>query len=203
MEERVNRQVYVLGKETQESISKSRVLVVGCDALGCEVLKNLALTGVKALHLLDHSLSRAHDQCCIFPLAGGQEGERAHRVAPHVQQLSPYLEVKVEGGHIGELQLQGFHVVVACNLPLPQQEQLDKRCRAAGVPYVSCGAREMLGYVFCDFGESHLVSDADGEAPRSGLIVSAMQAEEERVRREKEEEMRLKLELEQERRGNL
>lgn len=41
------------GKEIQEFIEESPVLCVGAGGLGCEILKDLALTGFKNIHVID------------------------------------------------------------------------------------------------------------------------------------------------------
>ncbi len=46
-------QIYALGKETQLRIMSSSVLVLGVDALGVEVAKNLLLMDVRTLGICD------------------------------------------------------------------------------------------------------------------------------------------------------
>ena len=42
----MSRQLYAMGKETQQRISKAHVLIVGLGGLGIETAKNLVLMGV-------------------------------------------------------------------------------------------------------------------------------------------------------------
>ena len=44
--ERYNAQIKVIGRSAQTALGKLRLLMVGTGALGCELMKNFAMTGV-------------------------------------------------------------------------------------------------------------------------------------------------------------
>jgi len=47
-----NVRLGMVGKELSEKVSKSKILVVGAGGIGCELLKNLVLTGFKDLEVV-------------------------------------------------------------------------------------------------------------------------------------------------------
>jgi ubiquitin-like 1-activating enzyme E1 B len=42
----------VLGKELYDKVSNSRILLVGAGGIGCELLKNLVLSGFKTIEVV-------------------------------------------------------------------------------------------------------------------------------------------------------
>lgn len=49
-----------------------------------------------------------------------------------------------------------------------QQLKVNDICHDKGICYVSCDARGVFAYAFCDFGESFVVSDVDGNQVGNG-----------------------------------
>lgn len=45
---------------------------------------------------------------------------------------------------------------------------INEICHNAGICFISCDARGVFGYAFCDFGDSFVVSDVDGNQVCSG-----------------------------------
>jgi len=168
-----SRQLYVMGHAAQHSLSRSTVLLLGLSGLGAEVAKNLALAGIKELHVHDDSAATMHDLASSFLLSESDVGTpRAARAVEQLAPLNPHVVVRRVEGPVDEAALRagGYTCVVAVDRPLEEQQTLDDASRAVGARFVSCSSRGVFGSVFCDLGDKFTSTDADGEPPREALL---------------------------------
>lgn len=68
--------------------------------------------------------------------------------------------------------LGSFQAVVMIDAPLDEQLRVNDLCHAKGVCFISCDARGVFAYAFCDFGEAFVVSDTDGNQAASCVVSS-------------------------------
>ena len=111
-----SRQLYVLGHAAQHSLAKSKVLVIGLSGLGAELSKNLALAGVKELHVHDETPATLHDLAASFLLTDADVGTpRATRAVEQLAALNPHVDVRRLTGPVDAetLREHGHTVVVA------------------------------------------------------------------------------------------
>lgn len=57
---------YTLKENTRELISKSKVLVIGAGGIGCEVLKNLAMSGFPDIEIVSIIIAKMDVNIDIF-----------------------------------------------------------------------------------------------------------------------------------------
>lgn len=168
-----SRQLYVMGHDAQRRMATSDVLVVGANGLGAEVAKNIILAGVKSVTLHDDGNTEWSDLSAQFYLKEQDIGKpRAAACVPKLAELNRYVSVSVATGELTEAMLSAFQVVVLIDAPLNLQLKVNDICHDKGVCYVSCDARGVFGYAFCDFGESFVVSDVDGNQAASCVVSS-------------------------------
>lgn len=55
----------IFNKETRQKVNKAKVLVVGAGGIGCELLKNLVLSGFEDIEIVSLYI---FDIACIVPL---------------------------------------------------------------------------------------------------------------------------------------
>eukprot|EP00669_Euglena_mutabilis_P000082 TRINITY_DN10087_c0_g1_i1.p2 TRINITY_DN10087_c0_g1~~TRINITY_DN10087_c0_g1_i1.p2 ORF type:complete len:309 (-),score=88.71 TRINITY_DN10087_c0_g1_i1:164-1090(-) len=96
---RYDRQIRVWGAEAQRRLRGGRVAAVHLSGLAPEVLKNVVLAGVGAVHLLDpHPVGPADLSANFFLTEGDLGANRAAAACPRVQALNPLVAVTHEAG---------------------------------------------------------------------------------------------------------
>ncbi|CAM9314362.1 unnamed protein product, partial [Hapterophycus canaliculatus] len=170
-----SRQLYVMGHEAQRRMATSNVLIVGANGLGAEVAKNVILAGVKSVTLLDDGLADWTDLSAQFYLTEADLGKpRAAACVAKLAELNRYVAVSTVTGEVTEelLLKSSFQVVVMVDAPLEEQLRVNDLCHKSNVCFVSCDARGVFAYAFCDFGEAFVVSDVDGNQAASCVVSS-------------------------------
>lgn len=163
-----SRQLYVVGKEAMKKMMNSKVLVIGLDGLGQEVVKNVCLTGVSRVTLFDSRPVCEEDLCTGFYFRREDVGRpRDASVLERFRALNEYVAVDVASS-IGSF--EGYDVVVVCNESYAEQIRYNRLARRSGSKFVGCQARGLFSQAFCDFGAEFVCIDQTGEIPAAGMI---------------------------------
>ncbi|WP_028357210.1 HesA/MoeB/ThiF family protein [Brackiella oedipodis] len=133
------------GFEGQETLSQSRVLILGLGGLGSPALAYLAAAGVGHLDLLDYDtveLSNLQRQIAHTTARVGET--KVASAAQFVQQLNPDVQVRQHAYKADDQQLAALiaqtDVVLDCSDNFSVRQQLNRLCFAAKVPLVSAAA---------------------------------------------------------------
>jgi molybdopterin/thiamine biosynthesis adenylyltransferase len=131
----------------------ARVLVVGVGALGNEVVKNLVLSGVGRLTLVDMDrVVRSNlNRCVFFTPEDAQENRlKVEAVAERAGRLDDGVEIRTEAQRIedlGEGIFQGQDVIVGCLDNLATRVHVNANAYWMGTPYVDGGTMGLMGKV--------------------------------------------------------
>lgn len=135
-----DRQIRLWGVESQRLLQQARVLVAHLSGVAAEVVKNIVLSGVGAVHILDPRAVAPRDLCANFLLPADSVGQNIAAAAlPRVRALNPMVEVEALGaaGSVAELsdeQLRTYQVLfVGGGLELAEAAAVETRCRSLGV----------------------------------------------------------------------
>ncbi|CAM6094398.1 unnamed protein product [Calypogeia fissa] len=171
---RYSRLMFTLGREAVHAISRSKVLILGCNGVGAEIAKNLVLSGIRGLGLVDDAVVSVADLAAQFLLTEADIGRnRAAASARKLKEMNPLAEIVSIPSLALESSLGLYNVCVAASGNIPCLVYINLRCRAAGVPFVLAQSRGLLSVVFADFGDDFSVVDETGE-PTSALLVESI-----------------------------
>ncbi len=136
----------------QTKVEKARVMVVGCGALGNEVLKNLVLFGVEHIVAVDFDTVEASNltRSVLF----SREDAEAHKykvdaVAERLRQINPQasiLTIKGDIAHqVGLGLIRQMDVAICCVDNRYARYCLNRLCMRAGIPWVDGGIDGLEG----------------------------------------------------------
>eukprot|EP00794_Sanderia_malayensis_P007342 gene7342-8162_t len=193
-----SRQLYVLGHEAMKKMGASSVLIAGINGLGVEIAKNVILGGVKSVTIYDKEvctmmdLSSQAEVCRYFRLKYASISDcsmqifqaefylteqdlgknRAHACLSKLAELNSYVPITIHEGNLTEEMLSKFQVVVLADSSQEEQLRIGDYTHAHGIKLIVADTKGLFGQLFCDFGESFIVSDINGEQPTSNMIAS-------------------------------
>lgn len=166
-----SRQLYVLGHEAMRRMQQSNVLICGMGGLGVEIAKNVILGGVKSVTIQDETNTTWNDLASQFFLRESDVGKnRAECCYSRLAELNSYVPIATKTAPITEEFVKNFSVVVLTDNSLDEQVKIGEFCHQNDICFVVADTRGLFGQIFCDFGKSFIISDANGEAPTTVMV---------------------------------
>jgi len=170
----------------QDRVSAAHIMVVGCGALGNEVLKNLVLMGVRHIVAVDFDVVEVGNlsRSVLFsPSDAKTHRRKTDVVAEKLKAMNPDVEVSTIFGDIcydvGLGLIKSMDVVIGCVDSRWARYCINRQCMRAGVPWVDGGIDGLEGTarVFapgkncyaCSLGPEGL-KDLARRMPCSGII---------------------------------
>jgi ubiquitin-activating enzyme E1 len=154
-----DRQIRTYGVDALKKITNSSITIVGLEnGLSTEILKNLALGGVKTIGLYDNNLITYSDIETGFYYSEKDIGKiRSEVLIPKVQELNPYVVLKKINS---EDDFIVNSVLIIVNKSTSEISRLEKKF---GYRMVVVFSKGVAGMVFVNAGEKHVVLDSMGE----------------------------------------
>ncbi|CAE6479274.1 unnamed protein product [Rhizoctonia solani] len=143
----------ILGDELYGKLNSAKTLVIGAGGIGCELLKNLVLSGFSEITLLDLDtidLSNLNRQF-LFRKKDVKQS-KALVAAATAQPFNPSVKIHPIHGNIKEPQFdvgwfKQFNIVMNALDNLDARRHVNKMCIAAGIPLIESGTAGYLGQV--------------------------------------------------------
>ena len=185
-EDRYSRLIFTYGIETLKILSTMKILIVGIRGLGIETAKNIILNGPKEVDIFDPSLVKINDLGCNFFLTEDDVGKKNRDEAciGKLSELNPYVKVSLlklkekkekDEQYIKEFceKIERYNVVVFTEIqPMNFLTEIDNFCREKNIKLIYGFCFGLVGYIFTDFGNNHIIFDENGKEPKSYLVKS-------------------------------
>jgi len=150
-ETRYSRQELIAGWK-QATLASASVLVVGAGALGNEVLKNLALTGVGQIDVADFDVVEISNLSrCVLFREEDLGCNKAEIAAMRLREMNPSLRCRafpINAEHkLGAGRMRRYDLVLGAVDTIGARLALNRLCRMAGVPFLDGGMNADGGQV--------------------------------------------------------
>lgn len=166
-----------LGVDMAEHIQKSRVLLVGAGGIGCELLKNLVLTGFGEIHIIDLDTIDLSNLNRQFLFRREHIKKSKALIAKEVaQRFKPSAKLEAYHANIMDRQFnidwfKGYNIVFNALDNIAARRHVNHMCLAANVPLIESGTTGFNGQVqVIKKGETECYDCNEKETPKSHPI---------------------------------
>ena len=148
--ERTKRQKLIQGWD-QEIIKNSTVFIAGVGALGCEVGKDLALSGIGKLVLCDMDKIETSNLSRQMLFYKGDEGRfKAEVAAERLELMNPFMDVEIFTIPLQQIPMDKYkecQIIIAALDNVQARMDLNKFCLKLGIPMIEAGTVGFDGHV--------------------------------------------------------
>lgn len=158
-----DRQIRLWGLDAQRRLRASKVLLVGLGGLGAEVAKNIVLSGIHSLTLLDSAVVTEEEICSQFLIPREDLGKNRATSSQHrTQLLNPMVEVKAENDSIAnkdEEYIAQFDVVCVTCSSEKELIRVNEICRKREIMFFAGDVFGYYGSMFSDLGKHNYAEE--------------------------------------------
>mmetsp|Transcript_98564 Transcript_98564/g.306965 ORF Transcript_98564/g.306965 Transcript_98564/m.306965 type:complete len:584 (+) Transcript_98564:60-1811(+) len=143
----------VLGKDRYDCVHNAKLLVVGAGGIGCELLKNLVLTGFRDIEVVDLDTIDVSNLNRQFLFRRKHvDRSKAEVAAEAVREFRPGVKIVAHHGNVKEPKygvefISKFDAVVNALDNLDARRHVNRLCLAAERPLLEAGSTGHLGQV--------------------------------------------------------
>ncbi|PWN49689.1 hypothetical protein IE53DRAFT_317189, partial [Violaceomyces palustris] len=163
-----DRQIRLWGLEAQNKLRTSHVLIHSLTGVNTEVIKNIVLSGIGTLSIVDDELIQPEDLGAGFFFREDEVGSERLSQGPisRIQSLNPLVRIRAikdptfllspsSNSSLEALKEMKLDVIVAGKGTRSQLVELDLVARSLGVKFYTSRSVGLGGYIFSDLGDHH------------------------------------------------
>ncbi|KAH8357225.1 hypothetical protein KR084_010630 [Drosophila pseudotakahashii] len=158
-----DRQIRLWGLESQKRLRTAKILIAGLCGLGAEITKNIILSGVNSVKLLDDNPVTEADFCSQFLAARESlNTNRAEASLARARALNPMVDISADKEPLKEKSSEffgQFDVVVVNGETNEELLRIDTICRELGVKFIATDVWGTFGFYFASLQKHSYVED--------------------------------------------
>ncbi|KAJ6619532.1 hypothetical protein B0H10DRAFT_2026134 [Mycena sp. CBHHK59/15] len=173
---RLDRQIRVWGFEAQQRpvvMRNATILVVRLKGTATEVIKNIVLSGIGKLVIMDGEDVVEEDLGSGFFFRDEDVGKkRVDAAKDRIESLNPLVTVETITTYAGleglafDTTIQDVDLVCVTDWDRDGLIRMNEACRRSKKPFYAGGTYGLLGYIFCDLLHHDYVAPNDRSAPK-------------------------------------
>ena len=176
-----SRQILTYGLDTMSTIIEMKILVIGLRGLGIEIAKNLILSGPKEVSISDKKICTINDLGSNFFISEDDINKKTLEDScfKKLKELNPNVKVTKHNGNYRK-EIDKYNIIIITEImKLEDIYELNNICRKNNIKFIYALNLGLTGYLFNDFGETHIVYDFNGEKKLSYEIFNIEEKENE------------------------
>lgn len=150
-----DRQIRLWGIESQERLRAANILLIGIRGLGSEIAKNILLSGINSLVVLDDGIVTEEEQLKNFLLSKDSIGKKiAEEVLLKAQALNPLVKISADTSSPTSKDgtfFEDFTIIIATGLKTDFLLKIDKICRSKKIKFIAGDVFGTFGFSVADF----------------------------------------------------
>ncbi|KAI1000359.1 hypothetical protein K3495_g7835 [Podosphaera aphanis] len=168
-----DRQIRLWGVQAQEKIRNAKILLINMKALANEIAKNLVLTGIYSLTIIDHETVTEDDLGAQFFISEADfDKNRAEAAALQIRRLNPRVHVIVDQSKIQDKPTEyfgAFDIIIATDLQPTSLEIINTATRQNHKPFYATGVNGFYGYIFSDLIQHEYILEREKSNRRTAV----------------------------------
>ncbi|QLQ78635.1 hypothetical protein HG537_0A08830 [Torulaspora globosa] len=149
-----DRQIRLWGMAAQARMRSARVLLINLGSIGTEITKNLVLSGLGSLTILDNHKVTEEDLSSQFFIGECDVGlYRVDAAKNRVLEMNPRVQVSFDSEPFESKEMEyfsGFDLVLGTQMNRDEMIRLNGITRHYGIPLYMAGCNGLFAYIFVD-----------------------------------------------------
>ncbi len=156
--DKYDRQKRIAGWD-QSKVSNATVMVIGVGATGNELVKNLTLTGIGKLIIIDYDIIERSNlnRCVLFNMEDDIEGKyKVDVVKESIKTLNPEVEIVTYKNKLNEIDKNIYKksdVICSCVDNIEARLEANNYAHYFGIPFIDSGIDEHFGSIQAVYSE--------------------------------------------------